>query len=172
MTALALYWLFLRAVLLSFSGFATVPVLHESLVLDHQLLTDTQLNDAIAISQASPGPLGLYMVIVGYFVAGISGAFAGALALMTPALAAIPIARLVVRRRSTALQGACSGIVIASCGLMVATGLRLAPQAMPSAPYVAVVVLGVGVMALTTVKPVWVIATAAVVGLALGLPQR
>ena len=59
MTALALYWLFLRIVLLSFSGFATVPLLRESLVLDHGMLTDTQLNDAIAISQSSPGPLGL-----------------------------------------------------------------------------------------------------------------
>jgi chromate transport protein ChrA len=34
MTALALYWLFLRVVLLSFSGFATVPLLREALVLD------------------------------------------------------------------------------------------------------------------------------------------
>ena len=55
MTALALYWLFLRVVLLSFSGFATVPLLRESLVLDHGVLTVAQLNDAIAISQSSPG---------------------------------------------------------------------------------------------------------------------
>lgn len=47
-----------------FSGFATVPLLRESLVLDHGILTDTQLNDAIAISQSSPGPLGLYVVVV------------------------------------------------------------------------------------------------------------
>lgn len=72
MSALALYWLFLRAVLLSFSGFATVPLLREALVLNHALLTDLQLNDAIAMSQASPGPLGMYVVIVGYFVAGLS----------------------------------------------------------------------------------------------------
>jgi chromate transport protein ChrA len=60
MTAVALYWLFLRAVLLSFSGFATVPVLRDALVLNLALLTDQQLNDAIAISQASPGLLGMY----------------------------------------------------------------------------------------------------------------
>lgn len=114
MSALALYWLFLRAVLLSFSGFATVPVLREALVLHSGVLTDTRLNDAIAISQASPGPLGLYIVVVGYFVAGLSGGVAGVLALASPAFLAIPIARLVARGHSAALQGACSGIVIAA----------------------------------------------------------
>jgi chromate transporter len=89
MSALALYWLFLRAVLLSFSGFATVPLLRDALVLHHGLLTDMQLNDAIAISQASPGPLGMYVVVVGYFVLGVPGAIAGALALATPAPLAI-----------------------------------------------------------------------------------
>lgn len=164
MTALALYWLFLRAVLLSFSGLATVPVLREALVLDHALLTDARLNDAIAIGQASPGPLGMYVVVVGYFVAGAPGALAAVLALMTPALLAIPIARLVLRGQSAALQGACSGIVISACALMVATGLRLVPEA---APAVHLVIAGVGaaVIALTSIKPVWVIAAAACIGL-------
>jgi chromate transport protein ChrA len=57
--AITLHWLFLRAVLLSLSGFATVPLLRDGLVLDHRLLTDAQLNAAIAIRQASPGRLGM-----------------------------------------------------------------------------------------------------------------
>ena len=165
MTALALYWLFLPAVLLSFSGFATVPVLREALVLDHGLLTDARLNDAIAISQASPGPLGMYVVVVGYFVAGAPGALAGVLALMTPALLAIPIARLVLRGQSAALQGACSGIVIAACALMVATGLQLVPQAAPAMAHLLIVGIGAAVIALTAIKPVWIIVAAACIGL-------
>ena len=165
MSAISLYWLFLRAVLLSFSGLATVPVLRESLVLSRRLLTDGQLNDAIAISQASPGPLGMYLVILGYFVAGISGAIAGVAALMTPAFLAIPIARLALRHKSGALQGACSGIVIASCALMVATGLRLVPQAATSIVYSGIVVVGAVVVALTSIKPLWVIVAAACIGL-------
>lgn len=165
MSAFALYWLFLRAGLLSFSGFATVPLLREALVLDHSLLTDEQLNNAIAMSQASPGPLGMYVVIVGYFVAGLSGALAGLLSLITPALLAIPIARLVLRGQSAILQGACSGIVIASCALMVVTGLRLAPQATPTAIYTVVVVVGALVIGLTNIKPVWVIVVSAAIGL-------
>ena len=164
-SALALYWLFLRAVLLSFSGLATVPVLRDALVLDHGLLTDAQLNDAIAISQASPGPLGMYVVLVGYFLSGVSGAVAGVLALLTPAFLAIPISRLLLRGHSATLRGACSGVVIASCALMLTTGLRLIPQATPSVMYLVVVVAGAVAVALTTIKPVWVIVLAAGIGL-------
>ncbi len=165
MSALALYWLFLRAVLLSFSGFATVPMLREALVLHGGVLTDARLNDAIAISQASPGPLGLYIVVVGYFVAGVPGALSGVAALASPALLAIPLARLIARGRSGAWQAACSGIVIASCALMVTTGLHLVPTATPSTAYLAIVVVGALAIALTEVKPVWVILLSAVVGL-------
>ena len=165
MSALELYWLFVRAVLLSFSGFATVPVLRDALVENSRLLTDAQLNDAIAISQASPGPLGMYVVLVGYFVTGVPGALAGVLALITPAFLAIPISRLVLRGHSATLRGACSGIVIASCALMMTTGLRLLPQAAPSVPYLIIVVIGALAVALTAIKPVWVIVIAAGIGL-------
>jgi chromate transporter len=87
--AVVLYFLLLGATALSFSGFASVPVIREDLVVMRGVLTDQELNSAIAINQASPGPLGRY-VVVRYFVAGVSGALAGALALATPAILAIP----------------------------------------------------------------------------------
>ena len=132
MNAVVLYFLLLRATALSFSGFASVPVIREDLVVARGVLTDEQLNSAIAISQASPGPLGLYVVVLGYFVAGVPGALAGALALATPAILAIPIARAVRRHRDSQVRGACSAIVIASCVLMATTSVRLAPEAAPT----------------------------------------
>ena len=132
MNAVVLYLLLLRATALSFSGFASVPVIREDLVVTRGVLTDEELNSAIAISQASPGPLGLYVVVLGYFVAGVPGALAGALALATPAILAIPIARAVRRHRDSQVRGACSAIVIASCVLMATTSVRLAPEAAPN----------------------------------------
>src|SRR5687768_17210743 len=88
---------------------------------------------ATAISQASPGPLGLYVVVVGYFVAGVPGAIAAALALATPAILAIPIARAVRRHRDAQLRGASAAIVIASCVLMATTSVTLASGAAPTA---------------------------------------
>ena len=90
------------------------------------------MNSAIAISQASPGPLGLYIVVLGYFVAGFPGALAGALALATPAILVIPIARAVRRHRDSQVRGACAAIVIASCVLMATTSVRLASDAAPN----------------------------------------
>ena len=168
MTALTLYWLFARAALLSFTGFATVPIVRDALVIDHRLLTDAQLNDAIAISQASPGPIGMYIVVVGYFVSGWLGALAGAIALATPALLAIPIARLVLRGRSALLEGACSGVIVGSCALITATGLRLAPQASPTLVHAGIVMVGIASIVLTDVKPIWIIIVSAIVGVVVG----
>jgi chromate transporter len=166
MTAVPLYLVLLRAVVLSFSGFASVPLVRAALVVEQAVLTDTQLNDAIAISQASPGPLGLYVVIVGYFAGGIGGAIAGGLALATPALLAIPIAAAVQRGRADHIRGASAGIVIASCMLMLVAGVRLAPEAAPTLPYTLIAVAGFAVLAQTRVQPVWVILGAAALGAA------
>jgi chromate transporter len=57
MNAWALY-LLLRATVSSFSGFASVPVVRDDLVLHRQMLSDDELNAALAVSQASPGQLG------------------------------------------------------------------------------------------------------------------
>ena len=132
MNAVVLYFLVLRATALSFSGFASVPLIREDLVVQRAVLSDEELNSAIAISQASPGPLGLYVVVVGYFVAGVPGALAAALALATPAILAIPIARAVRRHRDSQVRGASAAIVIASCVLMATTSVTLASDAAPT----------------------------------------
>ena len=167
MSVVILYFLLLRATALSFSGFASVPVVREEFVVHRGVLTDEELNSAIAISQASPGPLGLYVVVLGYFVAGTPGALAGALALATPAILAIPIARAVRRHRDSQVRGACAAIVIASCVLMATTSVRLAPEAAPSLQFA--LLAGTGFIALISgrVPPVIVILTSACLGLLL-----
>lgn len=149
---------------MSFSGFASVPVIREDLVLERAVLSDEQLNSAIAMSQASPGPLGLYLVIVGYFVAGIPGAIAGALALASPAILAVPISRAVRRGRATEIRGATSGIVIASCVLMITTAMQMLPEATPSPALAVLAIAALAVLATTRVPPVFVILGSACIG--------
>ena len=164
MNALVLYLLLLRATALSFSGFASVPVIREDLVVERAVLTDEELNSAIAISQASPGPLGMYIVVIGYFVAGWAGALAGTLALASPALLAIPIVRAVRRHRDDRVRGACAAIVIAPCGLMAITSARLAPEAAPTIPFAGLAVIGFVALASGRVPPVVVILASACLG--------
>ncbi len=167
MNVALLYLLLLKATVTSFSGFGSVPLVRDDLVVQRAVLTDEQLNNAIAISQASPGPLGIYVVIVGYSVAGLAGALVGMLALATPAALAVPILRAVQRGRSAEIRGGSSGIVIVSCVLMMTSAFRLAPQAIPTPAFAIVATAGFVALAATRVPPVVVIAASALLGVAL-----
>jgi hypothetical protein len=50
---------------------------------------------------------------------------------------------------------------------MLATGLRLASEATPTSAYLVLIAAGFSVLALTSIKPVWVIAASALCGLLL-----
>jgi chromate transporter len=165
MTGWALYLLLLRATLTSFSGFASVPVVRDDLVVHRQVLTDDQLNAAIAIGQSSPGPLGLYLVVVGYFVAGWTGAVAGMCALATPAVLAIPILRASYRGRTHTVATASAAIVIAASTLMAVAAARLIPTATPTVPLAVIGLVSLGTLTTLRVGPIYVIIGAGVLGL-------
>src|SRR5579864_8061301 len=59
-----LYLLLLKATLTSFSGLASLPMIRSDFVVHYHLLTDRQLNTAVAACRLGPGPLGIYVVSV------------------------------------------------------------------------------------------------------------
>ena len=160
MTIWLLYLLLLRAVLGSFSGFASVPVVREDLIVRRAVLTDDELNTAIAISQSSPGPLGLYVVPVGYFVAGYPGALAAVAALATPALFAVPLLGFVHRQNANVVQRASRGIIIAGSVLMLRAALDLAFVAANTTFLAILAAVGFATLATGRVAPVIVVAAA------------
>lgn len=127
MSALTLYLILLKAVVTSFSGFGSLPQVRQDLVVTRHLIGDDVLNRAVLVGQTTPGPIGLYVVSVGYEVAGWRGAVAGWLALATPALLVIPLygvaVRAVAHRRARSAIGA---LVLASAVLIVIAGRSLA----------------------------------------------
>ena len=84
MNTVLLYLLLLKGTVTAFVGLASLPVIQDSLVVHYHVLTDQQLNEAVVITRSTPGVVGLYIVSVGYFVAGLPGAVAGWLAMITP----------------------------------------------------------------------------------------
>jgi len=78
---------------------ASLPVVRDELIVHRHVLTDEQLNEAAVITRSTPGPVGLYIVSVGYFAAGILGAIAGWLAMITPALLILPLLRFARRQQ-------------------------------------------------------------------------
>jgi chromate transporter len=127
MNFVPLYLLLLKATVTSFAGMASLPQIHQDLVATAHVITDDQLNQAVLIGRSTPGPVGAYVVAVGYFAAGVSGAAAGFLAMVTPALAAIPLLALMRRWLHIArVQAAVDAVLIASAALLVVSVIRMA----------------------------------------------
>jgi len=166
-SAWVLYLLLLKATVLSFSGLTSIPLVHEDLVVRRGVLTDEQLNTALAIGQTTPGPIGMWMVLVGFFVAGLPGAAAGTLALATPAILAVPLLGIVRRGRTDVVAGAARGIVIGASVLTLATALGLGATAVTTAPLALVGVAALGLVAATRVAPLWIVLLAGGAGLLL-----
>ena len=162
-----LYFLLLKAVLLSFSGLSSLPVVHHDLVVERKVITERQLNTAVATARLGPGPLGLYVVCTGYYAGGTAGAVAGCLAMMTPAFLIIPMLRWLGRRaENEALQRVIRAVTLASAGLLLAATVPLARDALTS-PLAAVIAAGgFAALVFTRIDTIWVVISAALAGLA------
>jgi len=161
-----LYLLLLKATLISFSGLASLPVVRDELVLQYGVLSDAQLNAAVALARAAPGPFGGYVVSVGYFVGGVAGGIAGWLALITPALLAIPLVHYVARRAAhPRARSVVDAVVMASAALILAATIPIATQALGTAALMVIAGASALVLATTALDTAWVMAAAAIAGL-------
>jgi len=91
MNVIALYLLLLKATVTSFAGMGSLPQIRQDFVVTHGVVTDEQLGQAVVLGRSAPGPVGAYVVAIGYFAGGWPGAIAAWLAMMTPALLVIPL---------------------------------------------------------------------------------
>ncbi|MCX6595722.1 MAG: chromate transporter [Acidobacteria bacterium] len=167
MSLWTLYFLLLKATLSSFSGLASLPILREDFVVRRPVLTDRQLNTALVIGRTTPGPKGLYVVSLGYYVAGYPGAAIAWAAVVTPAL--LVVAMLGVAARFTGdprVKRMLRAVVIASAGISLSATLPLGIDALTTP--LAWVLAGASLVILlrTEVDTLWVMAGAALVSLA------
>jgi chromate transporter len=124
------YLLLLKAVVTSFAGMGSLPQIRHDFVETYQLVSADQLSEAVLVGRATPGPAGAYVVAVGYLAAGPAGALAGWLALMTPALAALPLLATVERwLHLPRVRSAVDAVIVAGAALLIPAGLDLALEA-------------------------------------------
>jgi chromate transporter len=166
MNAFLLYLLLLKGTVTAFAGLASLPVIQDELVIQHHVLTDKQLNEAVVITRSTPGPVGLYVVSVGYFVAGVPGAIAGWLAMITPALLIIPLVHFVGRRMEhPRVKSILQTVVIASAGLLFAASIPLAKEALTDPVAIAIAIISLALLFTTKLDTLWIILGAAVCSL-------
>jgi chromate transporter len=176
MNVALLYLLLLKGTCTAFAGLASLPVIHDTLVTQHGVLSEQQLNQAVVITRSSPGPVGLYIVSVGYFVAGIPGAIAGWLAMITPAVIIIPLVHFSGRHiHRPRVQSVLQADIIASAGLLLAASIPLAHDALTDLVTVAIAAVSLLLLLATEVDTLWIILASAAVSLSassLGLIAR
>jgi chromate transporter len=166
MNVFLLYALLLKATLTSFSGLASLPMVRNDLVVERKMLTDRQLNTAVAAGRTAPGPNGLYLVSVGYYADGLPGAAAGFLAMLTPAFLVLPLVRwLGSRAESPRVRSAIRAVVLASAGLLLSASVPLARDAITGPLTFVIMLLSFAVLVLTKLDTVWVVVGGATIGL-------
>jgi chromate transporter len=147
---------------------AAIPEMHRVAVEVQHWMSDKQFSDVFAISQLSPGPNVLIVTLIGYSVAGISGALAATLAMCVPtAVLAYWVSRLLRRptqsRWPSIIQGA---LVPLSIGLMGASGLVLALTSDRTWAAGFVTTAAAAVAFATRLNPLWLLLAGGILGFA------
>jgi chromate transporter len=102
--------------------------LRSDFVLRLGWLTDSQLLDAVAIGQVTPGPVFTTATFIGYLINGTTGALLATLAIFLPSFVFVAISNPWIPkiRNSTWASSLLDGVNASALGLMAAVTIQLA----------------------------------------------
>jgi chromate transporter len=166
-TLLDLFVTFARLALVAVGGMqASLPEVYRQTVEVHGWMSAGDVADLVALAQASPGPNGLFVSLIGWRVAGLPGFVVATLALaLPPALLAFGMSR-VWRRLEGALwlRAVQGGLVPLVVGLMLASGFVSARAADDTLAKVVVTLMVALVVWRTRWNPLWLLVVGGIVG--------
>ena len=118
------------------SGYVLLAFLHADLVDHWHWLTTTQLLDAIAIGQVTPGPVFTTATFIGYLLAGLPGALIATAGIFLPSFILVAVGSQVVPllRRSAIAGAFLDGVIVASLALMAVVTWSLGRSAVIDLP--------------------------------------
>jgi chromate transporter len=130
-TTVFLYFLKVGAVVFG-SGFVLLAVLRADLVVRLHWLTDGQLLDAIAVSQATPGPFFTVATFIGYLLGGWQGAGLATAGMFLPAFVYVAVtAKYLPKLRKSPIASAfLDGVNAAAVALMAEVSWQFARAAL------------------------------------------
>ena len=148
------------------SGYVLVALLRSELVENLGWINETQLIDAIAVGQATPGPLFSTATFIGYLVEGPIGAAAATLGIFLPAFIAVAISIPVLARlrASARARAFLDGVNAASVGLLAVVAGQLAIGSLID-PLGVITAIVAFVLLVRGVGTGWLIAGGAAIGL-------
>ena len=130
---LGLFMVFLKVGAVLFgSGYVLLAFLRADLVDHRHWLTESQLLDAVAVGQVTPGPVFTTATFIGYVLHGTTGALVATLGIFLPSFILVAVSGPLVRRlRSSRTAGAfLDGVNVASLALMATVTWHLGRSAL------------------------------------------
>ena len=163
----SLFLIFLKVGSIVFgSGYILLAFLQTDLVVRLHWLTSSQLLDAIAVGQVTPGPVFTTATFIGYLLGGPAGAFVATVGIFLPGFILVAISGpLIPRIRSSPVAGAfLDGVIVASVALMVFVTYQLSVSALIDLVTVGLALLSLVLLIRFHVNSAWLVILGAAVG--------
>jgi chromate transporter len=167
LSLITLFLVFLKIGAVVFgSGYVLIAFLRADLVDRLHWLTESQLIDAVAVGQVTPGPVFTTATFIGYVVAGGWGAAVATVAIFVPGFLLVGAARpLVARvRRSPIAASFLDGVNVASLALMAVVTIQLAKSALVDLPTAVLAAVAAVLLLRFKVNATWLVFGGAVAG--------
>ena len=163
-----LYFLKVGAVLFG-SGYVLLAVLRADLVVRLHWITDAQLLDAIAVSQATPGPFFTVATFIGYLLTGWKGAALTTLGMFLPAFVYVAAtAKFLPKLRKSPVAGAfLDGVNASAVALMAYVGWQFTRAALVNLPAAVLSIVSALLVFRYKVNSAWLVLVGALVGILL-----
>ncbi len=160
-----LFWSFLKiGAILYGSGYVLLAFLRDAFV--PRYLTDTQLIDAVAIGQMTPGPVFTTATFVGYQIGGASGAIAATIGIFLPSflLVKLLLGTLERAKNKAVLRWILDAVNAASLALMASVTLQLGRAALIDYWTLSICLISWLLLHKTRINSAWFIAGGALAG--------
>ena len=148
------------------SGYVLLAFLQADLVAHWHWLTTTQLLDAIAVGQVTPGPVFTTATFIGYLLAGLPGALIATAGIFLPSFIFVAASSpLIPRLRKSAVAGAfLDGVIIASLALMTSVTWSLGRDAIIDVPTALLALASVVLLVRFRLNSLWLVLGGALAG--------
>ncbi|HJX84692.1 MAG TPA: chromate efflux transporter [Candidatus Angelobacter sp.] len=164
----SLFLVFLKVGAVVFgSGYVLLAFLRNDFVVHRGWLTDTQLTDAVAVGQITPGPVFTTATFIGYVLGGLRGAIAATIGIFLPAFLLVAASGpLVPRIRKSRIASAfLDGVNVASLALMTVVTWQLGRASLVDVETATLAAASLIVLLRFRVNSLWLVLGGAVIGL-------
>lgn len=167
-----LFWQFALLSLIAIGGAnSIIAEIYRQVVDVQHWLTGQEFAAVFALAQAAPGPNVLVVSLIGWEVAGLAGALVATIGMCGPSCLLAYVAyrgwvRYGTRPWAVAIQ---AGLTPLTVGLLFSTGMVLAVGDGFAWPALAITAITVVAVLRTRLNPLWLLAGAALIGIAAGL---